>query len=643
LENANTLLKLKLKAWFGHGFAKMYNQHPDYPLVNPQDTLLNKFIDIKYTTTRRPFIPIPYDPQNNPSYIGNYRVALNEETEAPDDQFYDITLLKEDNIPLSEMYYIGLQSRRSDPLIWRKVLNSPETWNLCFYTGAELDIFCKNGGEDPFDKNANPVNYTPEDWQEIYRKRLGCREISIGINKMFSTEGKLAQGFLIESLNYNLPCEGTEPYNDLKYWQKDSYKHQIWNFYPMSIFPNSLDTVNIKFLPGEGRIFRVTPYYNIIWNIIERKDTLNTNPIDTCEALRNEIGVGFFKVPTGDANNCKYAIYFCNYSDSLNFNVPIGINIQSENSIILTNADSANFRYINNKTSYGYQSYWIPNGMITQDTTLIGYIQGFCDSSKVIYSVGMRDCYKSDTLTLLCKTCDCCNLVNTDLAPITTQYMCFLRPYMSQTTMLPTGESCFYYGLKVTGGFEPSDDMIVPDLTVAYDSLNPQALNFPTYTKTLANQFENVYCYPSCTYCLHFEYVNINNEVVCKKDVCITIDNTQTPVGIDPSGSLSDDCIDLLPAKRNIPTEDLHFEQQVIVDPNPTTGKATVKLNLENDLNGRLVLYTATGELIQEIHNGKLSKGSTDYQIDLSSQPSGMYIITIESDGMQYIKKFVKE
>jgi len=81
----------------------------------------------------------------------------------------------------------------------------------------------------------------------------------------------------------------------------------------------------------------------------------------------------------------------------------------------------------------------------------------------------------------------------------------------------------------------------------------------------------------------------------------------------------------------------------MIVDPNPTTGKATVKLNLENDISGRLVLYTATGELIQEIHNGKLSKGNSNYQIDLSTQPSGMYIITIESDGLQYIKKFVKE
>jgi hypothetical protein len=81
----------------------------------------------------------------------------------------------------------------------------------------------------------------------------------------------------------------------------------------------------------------------------------------------------------------------------------------------------------------------------------------------------------------------------------------------------------------------------------------------------------------------------------------------------------------------------------VIIDPNPTTGKANVRLNLDNDLNGRLVLYTSTGELIKEIFTGTLKKGSSDYQIDLSSQPSGMYIITIESDGMQYIKKFVKE
>ncbi|MEI6091932.1 MAG: T9SS type A sorting domain-containing protein, partial [bacterium] len=97
------------------------------------------------------------------------------------------------------------------------------------------------------------------------------------------------------------------------------------------------------------------------------------------------------------------------------------------------------------------------------------------------------------------------------------------------------------------------------------------------------------------------------------------------------------------PAKQNIPTEELHYQQDIIVDPNPTTGKASVKLNLEKDLVGRLVLYTSTGELIKEIYNGKLPAGTSGYQIDLSSKPSGMYIITIESDGMQYIKKFVKE
>jgi hypothetical protein len=428
----------------------------------------------------------------------------------------------------------------------------------------------------------------------------------------------------------------------MRYFFKDAYYHKYQNISIMNFLHNNPDTMLLKLHPGQSRLLNCTPIYLSI-AIISRKDALNTNSVDTCEALKHDMGLGFFKVATGDANNCKYAIYFCNYSDSLNYNIPLGISMQTEDSIVVINADSAGFEFINYETVNGFESYWFPKVPITQDTTLLGYYQGFCDSSRVIVKLGLRDCYKSDTLTLLCKTCDCCNLVNTELAPITTQISCYLRPYMSQTTMLPNGESCFYYGLTVSGGFTPNDSLIIPDLSVFYNPLNPQPINFPAYIKQLTNQFNNIYCYPSCTYCLHFEYVNINNDVVCKKDVCITIDNTQTPVEIDPSGSLSDDCIDLLPAKRNIPTEDLHFEQQVIVDPNPTTGKANVRLNLENDLVGRLVLYTATGELIQEIHNGNLTKGTSNYEINLSDYPSGMYIITIESDGMSYIKKFVKE
>jgi hypothetical protein len=153
----------------------------------------------------------------------------------------------------------------------------------------------------------------------------------------------------------------------------------------------------------------------------------------------------------------------------------------------------------------------------------------------------------------------------------------------------------------------------------------------------------DIYCYPTCSYNLNFSFRNIYGDEVSNKDYSITIDNSQYPIDIDPIGILSNQCYSFLPAKKAIPSEELHYGQKIIVDPNPTSGKTNVKLNLENDLVGRLVLYTATGELIQEIHNGKLTKGTSNYEINLSDYPSGMYIITIESDGMSYIKKFVKE
>jgi hypothetical protein len=373
------------------------------------------------------------------------------------------------------------------------------------------------------------------------------------------------------------------------------------------------------------------------------KDTTNTNPIDTCEALKHNMWLSFEKVATSDANNCKYKVYYHNSSDSFNFNVPIGLAIQSQDSLIVSNSNTSNFEFLNYQTQYGWESYWLPKNPMISDSIFLGYFQNFCDSSRIIYHLGMRDCYVSDTLTLRCRTCDCCNQVNANIAPITTQTLCRVRLLMNQVTVLPSGETCYYYGLRVTGGFTPTDNMAQPAFSVPYNNLNPQAINFQTYSRQIANQFMNIYCYPACTYCLHLTYQNILGEDVCSKDICITIDNSQLPVTIFPSGAIAPGCYSIQPAKPNIPTEDLHFEQEIIVDPNPTTGKANVRLNLKEGLIGRLVLYSSTGEQIQEIHNGKFSAGFSDYEIDLSSQPAGMYIITIETDGMSYIKKFDKE
>jgi hypothetical protein len=142
---------------------------------------------------------------------------------------------------------------------------------------------------------------------------------------------------------------------------------------------------------------------------------------------------------------------------------------------------------------------------------------------------------------------------------------------------------------------------------------------------------------------LHFSFKDIYSNVLTIKDFSITFDNTQLPVEIEPSGLVSSQCYSIQPAKRAIPSEEVYSGQMLFIEPNPTSGKANVRLNLEQDLVGRLVLYTGNGELIKEIANGIFNKGNSNYGIDLSSQPSGLYIITIESDGMQYIKKFVKE
>jgi hypothetical protein len=348
----------------------------------------------------------------------------------------------------------------------------------------------------------------------------------------------------------------------------------------------------------------------------------------------------FIKVDTTDANRCIYNIYYINKSDSTNFYVPISAEFITNNNQDTTYCADVNCRYLNLKKRGKFQSIWLPDSILS-NLRFLGSYKAHCDSTKIIFKLGASDCYSKDSIILPCHICQCTGFVNLTVAPISPYTMCKLIPLISQTYTLSSGQHCKYYGLNVTGGFTPTDNQVITSLSIPFNATTP--IDFTTYNRWIPDPFMNIYCYPTCTYNLHYAFTNIDNDVVANKDFSIMIDNSSIPINIIPSGLLSSQCYSMQPHKISIPSEELHFEEMVIVDPNPTTGKANVRLNLKESLIGRLVLYSSTGEQIQEIHNGKLSSGFTDYGIDLSSQPSGMYIITIETDEMQYIKKFIKE
>ncbi len=76
--------------------------------------------------------------------------------------------------------------------------------------------------------------------------------------------------------------------------------------------------------------------------------------------------------------------------------------------------------------------------------------------------------------------------------------------------------------------------------------------------------------------------------------------------------------------------------------PNPATNESTLKLSMPNDANAVVNLYGLNGAFIREIHSGRVSKGDTEFGIDLTDLENGVYMVVIVSDQQKETVKFTK-
>jgi sugar lactone lactonase YvrE len=83
----------------------------------------------------------------------------------------------------------------------------------------------------------------------------------------------------------------------------------------------------------------------------------------------------------------------------------------------------------------------------------------------------------------------------------------------------------------------------------------------------------------------------------------------------------------------------INSNEQVIIYPNPNTGKFKLIVNGHLLANVQIEVYNTLGEKVYQYTNQQTSYNST---IDLSSQPSGVYFINISMGSKQYTKKIIK-
>lgn len=230
--NEDELMSLRLMSNYSKGFLKQYNQHPD---IIPTDTLLSNFVDLTKIKTRP---------------IGRIQggVPLYEQSSTLDSGFYNITLLKNINNDLEDVFYLGVQNRRTDPLIY---MDSTANKYLAFLSGSELEDLCKTGGLSPADTN-DVIHYDSLYWQRQWFKRLGAREITLPFDYASSNAG-----------HYNLLK--VEELRGEFYDGAVKIADNSLPFHLQSKYYQHIDTVLgqdgnlvLNMLPGQGKILKVT-------------------------------------------------------------------------------------------------------------------------------------------------------------------------------------------------------------------------------------------------------------------------------------------------------------------------------------------------------------------------------------------------
>lgn len=284
--NDTTLIKLQLCTWYGKG----YRVFTHYDSSTFFSNVLNKYINID---TNHLYTTKVWDP------------TLKAPPTSKEDwakSFFDITILRDKNIPiisdsnvinLGKVFYIGVQNRRTDPLV--RPIDSLYCVNINptggsytvrdssmkFYSTAEYDINCDQGGHiivpNPSTSFYFPVSNNNQNWRDttywrdLYWKRLGCRYITIPFNcKQFPAPPQpdpynpsYAQWVYYDYCSHIKVTElkDSSAYNpNWPWWKRDRYLRSTNLIMPKD------SLLTLKMLPGEGRILKVDFIVNRVYN-----------------------------------------------------------------------------------------------------------------------------------------------------------------------------------------------------------------------------------------------------------------------------------------------------------------------------------------------------------------------------------------
>lgn len=264
-----TLLKLNLIAYKNKGFVEFSNAKPSstYNIAQFIDTANIRTRPLgrtSATTTGGITNYIPYY-ENSASYSSTFSVVALR-NKMIDSAFYEVSILKNSGSSTENEFYIGIQNRRTDPLLtFSETITTPSgnTFDnsMKFYTTAELDKMASSTAPSYSYNTSSSVSgtvtsivngfsrtytspYPPEFWQQQWWQRLGCREIRIPINIAGLSNTNTMTMLKVTELGV-----GESIANE--WWWDSKFRHNV----DTAVIKGN-DLV-VRMLPGEGKILRV--------------------------------------------------------------------------------------------------------------------------------------------------------------------------------------------------------------------------------------------------------------------------------------------------------------------------------------------------------------------------------------------------
>ncbi|HCA42368.1 MAG TPA: hypothetical protein DEP28_03865 [Bacteroidetes bacterium] len=118
----------------------------------------------------------------------------------------------------------------------------------------------------------------------------------------------------------------------------------------------------------------------------------------------------------------------------------------------------------------------------------------------------------------------------------------------------------------------------------------------------------------------------------------LMIHNGRLYAGLQANGVYSID----LNGLTNIKNSDLINDYQLIeCFPNPFNPITNIKVNLKESSEVSLSIYNSSGEKIEELYNGKLNRGTSEFKWIATNKSSGIYFIVMNAGGNKTVQKIV--